>query len=142
MRKGTLVVTFILMLSSISIFARNPSTRATDIINMVQAGVSDDTIREFALKSGKPLNLTADEVVALKHAGVSDTLTRDLLADSRARVERERAARPAYRRPAYPSRYYGYYDPFSYRSHLSFGFGHGYGGHGYGYGGHGYGGHR
>jgi hypothetical protein len=50
-----------------------------DILKMIAAKVSDETILIQVKKAGKPLSLTADDLIKLKQAGATDQLVRGLL---------------------------------------------------------------
>lgn len=77
----------------------DPLSRA-EVEKLLAAGVSDAVIVEKAKKSGA-LKLTADDIVALKKAGATDELVKELIAAERRPVER----------PVYvPSRSYYVYD--------------------------------
>lgn len=131
MRKSILAVAvFILAFASTPLFAFSRSV-TSDVIRMTKAGVDEDTIIQFVKKTRGPIDLTGDDVVAMKEAGVTQKVIRTVVdeADGRDRDHSDR--RVVVVAPyAYPYGYpYGYYDPFWYPYYwgpsISVGFGFG-----------------
>ena len=132
MRKSILAVAvFILAFASTPLFAFSRSV-SSDVIRMTKAGVDEETIIEFVKKTRGPIELTGDDVVAMKEAGVSQKVIRAVVdeADGRDRDSYDRRGNVVvvapyaypygYPYPYYYSPYYPYYGPSLY---LSFGFG-------------------
>ena len=138
MRKSILAVAvFILAFASVPLFAFSRSV-TEDVIKMTKAGVAEDTIIEFVKKTRGPIDLTSDDVVAMKDAGVSQKVIRAVVdeVDTRDRdYDRGRRRDVVVVEPyvyGYPYPYY--YSPWYYpywgpSLYLSFGFGGFYGGH-------------
>lgn len=134
MRKSILAVAvFILAFASTPLFAFSRSV-TSDVIRMTKAGVDEDTIIQFVKKTRGPIELTGDDVVAMKEAGVTQKVIRTVVdeADGRGRDNydgrRNVVVVSPYAYPyAYPYPYY--YDPFYYPYYwgpsvsFSFGFG-------------------
>lgn len=113
-----------------------------DVIKLHRAGCGDDLILTYIGAKGAQLDLSADDVAALKEAGVSDRVVGEILKGVRP-PPREPAPPVVVPRPApvvvyepppviiyqdpwpYASHYPRYYDhhPY-YHPHFSFGFGH------------------
>lgn len=119
MKKLSVVILMMFLFSTQSTFARNKSVKVADVVNLVQAGVSDDTIRQVAATAERPLLLSARDVIVLRQAGTSDELLRDLIADGQQRVKAKRQT--TFYRPYYGYGY-SYHDPFWPRMGLSYGF--------------------
>lgn len=81
----------------------DPMTRA-EVEKLIKAGISDAVIVEKAKKTGV-VKLSADDIVALKQAGASDDLIKELIANER----RATAEQQVYTVPS-TTAYYTYYD--------------------------------
>lgn len=64
---------------AIAAHAQGPVVTVADIEMLVSAKMSDDVIIARAKRSGKPLDLSTEEMISLKKAGASDSLIRQLL---------------------------------------------------------------
>ncbi len=62
-----------------------------EVIRMSQAGVSDDAIIEYVRHTSGRFVITADDVIALKNAGVSAAVIRVMIDESESRGLPERA---------------------------------------------------
>jgi hypothetical protein len=143
-RKSILAVAvFILAFASTPLFAFSRSV-TSDVIRMTKAGVDEGTIIQFVKKTRGPIDLTGNDIVAMKEAGVTQKVIRTVIdeADGRDRDSYDGRRSVVVVSPyAYPYPYY--YDPFWYPYYwgpsLSFSFGFGgyrhFGG-GFGHGGH------
>jgi hypothetical protein len=67
----------ILLLSGFTLVGADSSTE--DILKMIAVKVPDETILLQVRKAGKPISLSADDLIRLKKAGASDQLVRALL---------------------------------------------------------------
>ena len=67
----------ILLFSAATLTAAD--AQVEDILKMISAKLSDEAILIQVKKTGKPVSLTADELIKLKQAGASDQLVRGLL---------------------------------------------------------------
>lgn len=112
-----------------------------EILELVEAGVSDEVIISQIKATGAYFELTSEDILFLKDQGVSDAVIKAMIDTARKRPVRRRVR--IYRRPYPPSLYYG--RPYS---AVGFGFGLGFFGHGGRHGflvsphfGHGFGGH-
>ncbi len=67
--------------------AQQPTASApvtvSSVIKMVKAGVADDAVITMLRKSGKPLDLTPDDLISLKTSGVSDAVIAAMMNPSR-----------------------------------------------------------
>jgi len=130
-RKSILAVAvFILAFASTPLFAFSRSV-TEDVIRMTKAGVAEDTIIEFVHKTRGPIDLTADDIVAMKEAGASQKVIRAVVdeVDNRDRDSYSRRRDVVVYAAPYPY-YYGYpyyYPYYSPSLYLGFGFG-GFGG--------------
>ena len=59
--------------------AQGPSITVADIEMLLSVKMTDDVIIAKASRSGKPVELSTEEMISLKKAGASDTLIRQLL---------------------------------------------------------------
>ena len=81
MKKTLVVLLLVLMISPLG-FADDQNAPLTkeQVIQMVKAGLTDDVIVARIKAQSGPINLSTDDLVALKSAGVSDAVIRALLA--------------------------------------------------------------
>jgi len=63
-------------------FTQEPTVTVKDIEMLLSVKMSDDVIIARAKRSGKPMDLTTEEMIKLKQAGASDNLIRQLLTTS------------------------------------------------------------
>ena len=109
---------------------RRGPTVIDEVIRMSEAGVADSAIIAYVNNVREPFAVTADDLIALTNAHVSEAVIRSVQNDSsnrdaNARYPRSTVLVSPYAYP-YPYYYSPYYDPFFY-PRLSIGFGFGFG---------------
>lgn len=112
--------------------ARRTVIIVDDVIRMSQAGVSDDAIISYIRNTREPFDVSADDLIAMTNARVSERVVKGLEDEAAARRDNydRREARESrstvYVTPypySYDPFYYPYYDPFWYGPRFSFGVG-------------------
>jgi hypothetical protein len=108
-----------------------------DVIRMAQAGVGDDAIIAYVRNTREPFDVSADDLIAMSNARVSERVMKAVEDEAAARKDYDRRetretrstvyVSPYYYSPYYSPYYYPYYDPFWYGPRVSFGFGFGFG---------------
>jgi len=111
---------------------RRGPTVVDEVIRMSEAGVADSAIIGYVNNYREPFAVSADDLIALTNAHVSEAVVRTVQNDASNRDTNARYPRStvlvspyAYGYP-YPYYYSPYYDPFFY-PRLSIGFGFGFG---------------
>ncbi len=106
-----LLTVLVLFTGGLSFTMAAHETAVPDIIRMSQAGLSDETILTFVRANQIRIELTAEDLVALAEAGVSEDLINALMEYWGAPL-----AVPAYVAAPYPVSFYSsyYYDPWFY----------------------------
>jgi len=117
--------------------ARRTVIVVDDVIRMAQAGVGDDAIIAYVRNTREPFDVSADDLIAMTNARVSEKVMKAVEDEAAARKDRDYHRRDAretrstvYVAPYpyyYDPFYYPYYDPFWYGPRVSFGFGFGFG---------------
>lgn len=103
----------VLTLIATASFGFKTSKRLVDeVIRMSQAGVNDDAIVEYVVHTAGRFVVTADDVIAMKNAGVSSRVIRVMVDESARRdvPQRASAGRPHEEEPMPP--YLNFYDPW------------------------------
>jgi hypothetical protein len=93
---------------------RNRHKLIDDVIRMSQAGVSDDAIISFVLHTRDDFEVTADDVIAMTNAHVSNEVVKVVVDEAAARkddVDRRRVAVAPDEADAYVPFFPYYYDP-------------------------------
>ena len=117
--------------------ARRTVIIVDDVIRMAQAGVGDDAIIAYVRNSREPFDVSADDLIAMTNAHVSEKVMKAVEDEAATRKDRDydrrdtRESRSTVYVTPYPyyydPYYYPYYDPFWYGPRVSFGFGFGFG---------------
>lgn len=102
-----------------------------DILKLVRANLSDDTIVAYVKNTGQHYTLNAGEIIMLKQQGVSDQVLNAMLQNPVATAQPRPAVQPTYvvqpayvaTTPAYSYPYYSSYNPFYYLPPISLSFG-------------------
>src|SRR5215831_17905409 len=74
-----------------------------EIVNLSKAGVAEDTIIAYVVNSGRTYNLSATDIINLKHDGVSDAVLTAMLQQTQRAAQAAAAA--GYAQPAANSQY-------------------------------------
>lgn len=78
-RRGLILIPLLTTMGFPQLIAQVNALTAVDVEKLLQAKMSEDVIVARAKRSGKPIDLTPEEMVALKNNGASDGLIQRLL---------------------------------------------------------------
>jgi len=115
--------------------ARRTVIVVDDVIRMAQAGVGDDAIIAYVRDTREPFDVSADDLIAMTNAHVSERVIKAVEDEATARKDYDRRGTRETRSTVYVAPYpyyydpfyYPYYDPFWYGPRVSFGLGFGFG---------------
>jgi len=120
------VVAVLLLMTALPLLAAERRL-VDDVIRMAKAGVSEDAIVVFVQNTRGPVDVSADDIIAMTDAGLPKPLIKAIVDESARRRAGHAQGEYAPRVYAYaPYPYYYdpyYYDPFWYGPRVSLGFG-------------------